>query len=98
MWSNRPLAAVWSMMTPIYHLNQFRKYDRNPKSLEVIEVIQAGKGELEYNKIGKKDICSFCNEVKFITAEDINQVNPQNSRYYCAGCYEDRRRLERGTL
>lgn len=20
MWSNRPLAAVWSMMTPIYHL------------------------------------------------------------------------------
>ena len=55
-------------------------------------------GELEHNKIGKKDICSFCNEVKFITAEDINQVNPQNSRYYCAECYEDRRRLERETL
>ncbi len=58
----------------------------------------AGIGEMEHNKIGTKDRCSFCNEVKLIAAEDINEVKPQNSRYYCAECYEDRRRLERGTL
>jgi hypothetical protein len=34
-----------------------------PIAERVIEVIHAGMGELEHNKIGKKDIC-FCNQVK----------------------------------
>jgi hypothetical protein len=46
---------------------------------------------MERNNIGKKERCSFCNEVKSIVAEDVSG-DPKNNRYYCAECYEDIRK------
>ncbi|HEX9319919.1 MAG TPA: hypothetical protein VF884_13385 [Nitrososphaeraceae archaeon] len=43
---------------------------------------------MDSSKIGTKERCSRCKEVKFIAAEDLGERDLENNRYYCAGCYE----------
>ena len=47
---------------------------------------------MDNSKIGKKERCSRCKEVKFIAAEDAGEEDPRNNRYYCAKCYEQLRK------
>jgi hypothetical protein len=47
---------------------------------------------MDNGKIGKKERCSRCKEVKFITAEELGEGDLENNRYYCAECYEQLRK------
>jgi len=46
---------------------------------------------MDSSKIGKKERCSRCKEVKFIAAEDLGEGDLEN-RYYRAECYEQLRK------